>query len=140
MNITDKDERLYFSKIRFYVDVDVSTKAPVPAYCSSDEEDEDADALMYLSVAPEVEEPEDGFIPEQEEAGAVVGKRVAEEKENASPKKKRTKTIDIPLENAPQDETHPLLHKSGAASKDRGAGKKVQGRPSTKEKGKSKGK
>jgi len=122
------------------VDVDVSTKAPVPAYCSSDEEDEDADALMYLSVAPEVEEPEDGFIPEQEEAGGVVGKRVAEEKENASPKKKRTKTIDIALENAPQDETHPLLHKSGAANKDRGAGKKVQGRPSTKDKGKSKGK
>ena len=67
-----------------------------------------------------------------------TGKRVADQKENASPKKKRTKTVDIQLDNAPQDEVHPLLHKT--VSKDRGASKKVQGRPSNKEKGKSKGK
>jgi len=117
------------------VDVDVSTKAPIPAFCSSDEEDEDATALLYLPIAPEVDDPEDSFIPDQEES---PGKRVAEQKENASPKKKRTKTVDIELAGAPMDEVHPMLHKS--ASKERGASKKVQGRPSNKEKGKSKGK
>merc|ERR1711915_609570 len=104
------------------VDVDVSTKAPIPAFCSSDEEDEDSTALLYLPIAPEIEDPEDCFVPDQE----------------ASPKKKRTKTVDIQLENAPQDEVHPLLHKT--ASKDRGTSKKLMGRPGNKEKGKSKGK
>ena len=118
------------------VDVDVTSKIPVPAYCSSDEEDEDRTALLYLPIAPEIEEPEDGYIPDQEESPS---KRVAEEKENASPKKKRTKTIDIQLENAPQDEVHPLLHKSNA-NKDRSNNKKVQGRPGAKDKGKNKGK
>ena len=118
------------------VDVDVTSKIPVPAYCSSDEEDEDRNALLYLPIAPEIEEPEDGYIPDQEESPT---KRVAEEKENASPKKKRTKTIDIQLENAPQDEVHPLLHKSNS-NKDRSNSKKVQGRPGAKDKGKNKGK
>merc|ERR1719219_160872 len=118
------------------VDVDVTSKIPVPAYCSSDEEDEDRTALLYLPIAPEIEEPEDGYIPDQEESPS---KRVAEEKENASPKKKRTKTIDIQLENAPQDEVHPLLHKSNA-NKDRSNNKKIQGRPGAKDKGKNKGK
>jgi len=118
------------------VDVDVTSKIPVPAYCSSDEENEDNKALLFLPIAPEVEEPEDGYIPEQDESPS---KRVIEEKENASPKKKRTKTIDIQLENAPSDEVHPLLHKS-SANKDRNNSKKLQGRPSTKDKGKNKGK
>ena len=118
------------------VDVDVTSKIPVAAYCSSDEEDEDKQALLFLPIAPEVEEPEDGYIPEQDESPS---KRVVDEKENASPKKKRTKTIDITLENPPQDEVHPLLHKS-SANKDRGNNKKIQGRPSAKDKGKSKGK
>jgi len=118
------------------VDVDVTSKIPVPAYCSSDEENEDNKALLFLPIAPEVEEPEDGYIPDQDESPS---KRVVEEKENASPKKKRTKTIDINLENAPSDEVHPLLHKS-SANKDRNNSKKLQGRPSTKDKGKNKGK
>merc|ERR1712098_856894 len=99
-------------------------------------DNEDNKALLFLPIAPEVEEPEDGYIPEQDESPS---KRVIEEKENASPKKKRTKTIDIQLENAPSDEVHPLLHKS-SANKDRNNSKKLQGRPSTKDKGKNKGK
>ena len=64
------------------------------------------------------------------------------DQENAGPspaKKKRTKTIDIQLDNAPSDEVHPMLHKSNA-SKDRNNSKKVQGRIGAKDKGKSKGK
>ena len=118
------------------VDVDVTSKIPVAAYCSSDEEGEDQKALLFLPIAPEVEEPEEGFIPDQEESPS---KRVVEEKENSLPKKKRTKTVDIQLENAPLDEVHPLLHKS-SGNKDRNNAKKVQGRPSAKDKGKNKGK
>ena len=29
--------------------------------CLSDEEEEDADALLYLPVAPDIDEPEDGW-------------------------------------------------------------------------------
>lgn len=118
------------------VDVDVTSKIPVAAYCSSDEEDEDKNALLFLPIAPEVEEPEDGFTPDQDES---PNKRHIEEKENASPKKKRTKTIDIQLDNPPSDEVHPMLHKSNS-SKDRNNSKKVQGRIGAKDKGKSKGK
>ena len=118
------------------VDVDVTSKIPVAAYCSSDEEDEDKNALLFLPIAPEVEDPEDGFIPDPDES---PNKRSFDEKENASPKKKKTKTIDIQLDNAPSDEVHPMLHKSNA-SKDRNNSKKVQGRLGAKDKGKSKGK
>jgi len=118
------------------VDVDVTSKIPVAAYCSSDEEDEDKNALLFLPIAPEVEEPEDGFTPDQDES---PNKRNIDEKENASPKKKRTKTIDIQLDNPPSDEVHPMLHKSNS-SKDRNNSKKVQGRIGAKDKGKSKGK
>ena len=56
-----------------------------------------------------VEEPEDGYIPqpEHEEGGNTpANKRSAstDQKENASPKKRRTKTTDIALENPPTDE------------------------------------
>ncbi len=31
---------------------------------SSDEEGEDSSALLYLPIAPDIEEPEDGYVPE----------------------------------------------------------------------------
>ena len=49
---------LFFSK-----EVDVVSKAPIPAFCSSDEEDEDKEALLYLPIAPEIEDPEDNWVP-----------------------------------------------------------------------------
>lgn len=81
-----------------FLKVDVTTIEPVTAFCSSDEEDE-ANCLLYLPISPEIEEPEEGW-------GAEVGglddlKRASDGKENASPKKKRAKTYDINLENAP---------------------------------------
>jgi len=117
------------------VDVDVFSKAPIPAFCSSDEEEEDATALLYLPIAPDVDEAEDGSSQDHDES---PGKRNSDQKENAIPKRKKAKTMDIQLDNAPQDEVHPMLHK--ASSKDRGTGKKVQGRTGGKDKGKSKGK
>merc|ERR1712130_372698 len=85
----------------------------------------DSSALLYLPIAPDIEEPEDGFIPEPDS-----GSSPKRDQENAGPspaKKKRTKTTEIQLENAPQDEVHPLLHKTG--TKERGASKKPQGKP-----------
>jgi len=122
-------------------DVDVDNTKPIPAFCSSDEEGEDNAALLYLPIAPEIEDPEDG-TNNDESSDSPAGKRSnqsnSDSKENVSPKKRKMRTTDIQLENAPQDEVHPLLHKTG--SKDRNSSKKPQGRPPNKEKGKSKGK
>ena len=41
------------------VDV-VNTEKP-PAFCSSDEEYEDDTALQFLPMAPEIDDPEDGW-------------------------------------------------------------------------------
>jgi COMPASS component SWD1 len=46
-----------------FQEVDVVTTAPIPAFCSSDEEDEERDALLYLPIAPEIEDPEDNWVP-----------------------------------------------------------------------------
>lgn len=43
------------------VDVDVTKVEPIAAFCSSDEEFEDENALQFLPMAPEVEDPEDGW-------------------------------------------------------------------------------
>ena len=100
------------------IEVDVSANAPIPAFCSSDEEDEDsAKTLLYLPIAPEIEEPEEHFVPgvdgmTAEGADAKTSpspKRGASDaKENApnGGKKKRTKTTEISLPNAPKDGMH----------------------------------
>jgi len=119
------------------VEVDVSSKVSIPALCSSDEETEDSTAVLYLPIAPEVEEPEDGYIPNPEDGEGNKRSASTDTKENSSPKKKRTKTTDIALENAPSDEVHPMLAKGGSKDK---SSKKQQGRPPSKDKGKAKGK
>ena len=43
--------------------MDVTTTAPIPAFCSSDEEEEDKEVLLYLPIAPEIEDPEDNWVP-----------------------------------------------------------------------------
>ena len=86
--------------------------APIPAFCSSDEEEEEKDALMYLPIAPEIEDPEENWVPgvdppPDEESPLGASKRSSNSnldfKENTSPKKKRTKTTDIFLQNYPKD-------------------------------------
>ena len=89
--------------------MDVTTVQPISAYYSSDEDqDDDDDVLLYLPIAPEVEEPEDGWNPAVEglEDGTTSAKRSYDQKENSSPKKKRTKSYDISLTNAPSDGKH----------------------------------
>ncbi len=109
-------------------EVNVCSVDPIPAFCSSDEEDEGGEeaekdkdkggesssSLLYLPIAPEIEEPEDHWVPGVDDEGGSGGgagegpsdrgsKRDAA-KENASPsKRKRTKTTEIALPNAPKD-------------------------------------
>lgn len=85
----------------------MTTVQPITAYYSSDEEQDDEDFLLYLPIAPEVEEPEDGWNPPAElEDGSSGNKRAHhDQKENSSPKKKRTKSYEIALVNAPTDGT-----------------------------------
>jgi len=130
------------------LEVDVTKAAPIPAFCSSDEEEEDKSALLYLPIAPEIEEPEDNFVPgidtpldknEDEPLGGGKRSTASDSKENASPKKKKPKTVDISLQNAPKDEIHPFLTKAGGGGKDKGtASKRLSGRPKAKDKGKAK--
>ena len=96
--------------------VDVTREAPIAAFCSSDEEEEDKEAVLYLPIAPEIEDPEENFVPGIDTAtpsgadndGETAGSKRSsggDSKENASPskKQKKPKTVDISLENAPKD-------------------------------------
>ncbi|XP_046980176.1 retinoblastoma-binding protein 5 homolog [Schistocerca americana] len=138
----DKSVELGPEKQEDDLEVDVSTIEPVAAFCSSDEETEDTEALQFLPIAPEVEEPEDGWgappppsgAPNQPPAntntplgdgnGATDGS-----KENTSPQPKRRKyrSFDIQLEGAPCEEIHPLLS-NRVKDKQQSVGKKGIGR------------
>ena len=87
------------------------TTAPIPAFCSSDEEEEEKDSILYLPIAPEIEDPEEIWVPgvdpppdEDSPLGSKRGSSSNQDfKENTSPKKKRTKTTEISLQNYPKD-------------------------------------
>lgn len=107
---SDEDKSVELSQERREedVEVDVTSTEPVTAFCSSDEDD-DSHALLYLPISPEIEEPEEGWGPEGAPNEDLSSKRSGDSKENVSPKKKRPKTFDVSLENAPTDEVHPLV-------------------------------
>lgn len=89
-------------------EVDVETVEPIVAFCSSDEEGEDPRALLYLPISPEIDEPEEGWgQPPEPLVEEPSAKRPAAQCD--SPKKKKPKTYDIDLKDAPIGETHPLL-------------------------------
>ncbi|KAH8256168.1 hypothetical protein KR026_009620, partial [Drosophila bipectinata] len=105
------------------IEVDVQKVEPVAAFCSSDEEGEDENALQFLPMAPEVEDPEDGWSGQDGfEAGALL---LGADPQDLIPRK----LYDVSLPDAPTDETHPLI--SSKASKDKQqpvGGKKGAGR------------
>ena len=90
-------------------EIDVDRNDPIPVFCSSDEEEEDKNAVLYLPIAPEIEEPEENWVPgvdpspHGEDSPSKRGNNSDASKENTSPKKKKAKTMDIFLENAPLD-------------------------------------
>ncbi|XP_069115526.1 retinoblastoma-binding protein 5-like isoform X1 [Argopecten irradians] len=105
-------------------EVDVTTIEPIQVFVSSDEEDEDTDALLFLPVSPELDEPEALAEGVLEEPPPPEKKRPASTDHTPSPKKKKFKSIDVDLPNAPIDEIHPLLNVKKPNEKN--AGKKTR--------------
>ncbi|XP_057181661.1 retinoblastoma-binding protein 5 isoform X2 [Triplophysa rosa] len=118
-------------------EVDVTTVDPIAAFCSSDEELEDFKALLYLPIAPEVEDPEENpFGPPPDAAGQNVTpddgsvhsgageKKPRQPPADGGPPKKKIRTTTIELQGVPSDEVHPLLGvKSDSKSKKKAAGR-----------------
>ena len=111
-DIEDEDKSVQLDeevKAEVVDEVDVDTNVPIPAFCSSDEDEEDKSALLYLPIAPEIEDPEENWVPGVDPSptkeDSSPHKRSSDaSKENTSPKKKRPKTtVDVALENAPID-------------------------------------
>ncbi|CAG14276.1 unnamed protein product, partial [Tetraodon nigroviridis] len=116
-------------------EVDVTTVDPIVAFCSSDEELEDNRALLYVPIAPEVEDPEEnpfgpppdasGLSGAGEDAGAGADKKQRQPCSEMGPAKKKARTTTIELKGVPSDEVHPLLGVKG----DGKSKKKTAGRP-----------
>ncbi|XP_053509330.1 retinoblastoma-binding protein 5 isoform X1 [Ictalurus furcatus] len=117
-------------------EVDVTSVDPIPAFCSSDEELEDYKALLYLPIAPEVEDPEEnpfgpppdgqGSTPEDGSAhNTSTDKKQRQPSADGAPPKKKARTTTIELQGVPSDEVHPLLGVKG----DGKSKKKAAGRP-----------
>lgn len=70
--------------------IDVTSVENIPAFCSSDEETEDDKVLLFLPIAPEVEDPEDSGPPP-----ALTGR------DSPVAKRPKYKSHDISLEGAP---------------------------------------
>lgn len=66
----------------------------VVAFCSSDEEDENINCLQFLPIAPEIEDPEDNWLP-TETSNTTANQNVGP----PPAKKKKYKSYDIALEN-----------------------------------------
>ncbi|KAG7206809.1 hypothetical protein KM043_000716 [Ampulex compressa] len=75
------------------IEVDVASIDRVAAFCSSDEETEDIGSLQFLPISPDVEDSEDNQTTPHE------------------PPIKKHRSHDINLQDAPVNETHPLLNK-----------------------------
>lgn len=128
-DITDEDKSVDLnaeSKNDEELEVDVLKIEPVAAFCSSDEEGEDETALQFLPMAPEVEDPEDGWATQDSgepniakesselttatTATAALSIVTATSKEyddttatEVAAKKRKTNNYDISLPDAPID-------------------------------------
>ncbi|XP_030379998.1 retinoblastoma-binding protein 5 homolog isoform X2 [Scaptodrosophila lebanonensis] len=88
------------------IEVDVQKVEPVAAFCSSDEENEDENALQFLPMAPEVEDPEEGWaIQDSLEINAsLLGNDTHDsEGEIINSKRRRIQYYDVSLPDAPSD-------------------------------------
>ncbi|TGZ64617.1 hypothetical protein CRM22_006298 [Opisthorchis felineus] len=134
-DIEDEDKNVEESKTKEEedVEVDVETVEPVAALLSSDEEVECEDILMYLSISPEVDNPDDLSGGEDQgdvlSSGAGVKKRAdspsgrSSEPPNKQMKRKEqcntpvAPTININLPGSHTDEVHPLVGNRRPSSK-----------------------
>uniref|UniRef100_A0A8C4ILU8 Retinoblastoma-binding protein 5 n=1 Tax=Dicentrarchus labrax TaxID=13489 RepID=A0A8C4ILU8_DICLA len=120
-------------------EVDVTTVDPIVAFCSSDEELEDYKALLYLPIAPEVEDPEENpFGPPPDASVQAAGpedalaggdKKQRQPSSDGGPAKKKARTTTIELQGVPSDEVHPLLGTAGRPKGSKGKDKDFPFRP-----------
>ncbi|VDO06017.1 unnamed protein product [Rodentolepis nana] len=115
--------------------VDVETAEPVAALLSSDEEMEPEDILMFLSISPDIDNPEELSGGEELTEGAKASEPPLPMKRAKTADKmdlvSSGATYNIDLPNAPTDEIHPMLsmgkkhggNKSTAGHNYSGAGK-----------------
>ena len=91
-----------------------------------------------MPIAPEIEDPEDNWVPGIDPMPSSEDsphKRGSSEAFKDNSTKKKPKTIDVVLENAPTDEVHPMMSKSSSKDKTNGS-KRQHGRQKGKDKGK----
>ncbi|XP_044728845.1 retinoblastoma-binding protein 5 homolog [Chrysoperla carnea] len=103
-------------------EVDVTHIDPVAAFCSSDEDCENTNALHFLPIAPEVEDPEEGWNANVADVVQPVTPG------NGTQKKRKYKSYDIALQSN-SDEIHPLLNNKSKDKQSSSGGKKGAGRP-----------
>lgn len=89
------------------IEVDVTKVEPIAAFCSSDEEFEDENALQFLPMAPEVEDPEDGWASQDANNSQDMNSKENDplDSNDAGPSKRRKfgNSHDISLQDAPVD-------------------------------------
>lgn len=88
------------------IEVDVQKVEPVAAFCSSDEDGEDENALQFLPMAPEVEDPEDGWTAQDslDPSSNQIGTDSRDyEDDILTSKRRRMQHYDVSLPDAPTD-------------------------------------
>ncbi|XP_067952019.1 retinoblastoma-binding protein 5-like [Watersipora subatra] len=99
------------------LDVDIMSCDKIAAFVSSDEEDEDTNCLLYLPIAPEVEDPEDCTLGLMDPLTSPEKRPPSPVTDTPAPKKGKAMAVELP--GAPEDEVHPLLASKRAASQDK---------------------
>lgn len=103
------------------IEVDVVKVDPIAAFCSSDEEYEEDAGLQFLPMAPEVEDPEDGWNQENSNGGGPEKSNPKDTDEpmetddsatqtasgtNNNAMRKKANTYEIALDAPPKDGSH----------------------------------
>lgn len=100
------------------IEVDVVKVDPIAAFCSSDEEYEEDAGLQFLPMAPEVEDPEDGWNQENANGQEKSTSKDADEPmepmdtddlSSQSGVRKKVPTYDITLDAPPKDGESPFF-------------------------------
>lgn len=123
-----KDEEVKDVESDEDLEVDVTTVEPAAGLLSSDEEENGHDLLVFIPIAPEIEDVEEDY------AAMNLDETFQRKRSNSGSNEslpKRRKTIDVDLPDASIGDVHPLLNKQSSPSKG------IQGRA---QKGKDQGK
>lgn len=111
-DVSDEDKSVDLSaeaKQDEEIEVDVVKIDPIAAFCSSDEEYEEDAGLQFLPMAPEVEDPEDGWNQENGNGQEKNSSKDADEPmdtndlSSQTSVRKKVPTHDIALEGPPKD-------------------------------------